>query len=235
MLSFSRDNGLLEHGDLVLAGVSGGPDSVCLLHFLKNMERRWGLSVAACHVHHGLRGATADRDEKFVQELCARLSVPLFCARVKAGVHAREQGLSLEHAARQLRYGAFADCARAIGAKKVAVGHHLDDQVETVLLHLLRGSSPAGLGGMPVTRALGAGRAKAMLVRPLMCLSRAEVLDYIKRNKLSFVRDESNESDRHTRNWIRKKLLPLVETRQPRFRQHLLELSRKITELRLGE
>jgi len=234
LLAFSRDNSLLERGDTVLAGVSGGPDSVCLLHFLKTMEKRWGLSVAACHVHHGLRGPGADRDEKFVQRLCAELGVPLFSARVKVRPYAAEHGLSLEHAARKLRYETFAACARKIGAHKVAVGHHLDDQVETVLLHLLRGGGPAGLGGMPVSRPLsGLGRGP-VLVRPLMCLSRAEVQLYIKRHGLLFVRDESNDSDIHTRNWIRKKLLPLFESRQPRFRRHMLDLSRAVAALKLS-
>ncbi|NLO92621.1 MAG: tRNA lysidine(34) synthetase TilS [Elusimicrobia bacterium] len=233
LLSFSRQRRLLERGDTVLAGVSGGPDSVCLLHFLKSMEKRWGLSVAACHVHHGLRGAGADRDEKFVQKLCGELGVPLFAARVKVRPYASRNGLSLEHAARKLRYETFAACARKIGAGKVAVGHHLDDQVETVLLHLVRGGGPAGLGGMPVSRSLEGGRRGVTLVRPLMCMTRADVSLYLKRHRLSSVKDESNESDVHTRNWIRRKLLPLLESRQPRFRQHILGLSEAVSALKL--
>ncbi|HOX22758.1 MAG TPA: tRNA lysidine(34) synthetase TilS [Elusimicrobiales bacterium] len=230
LLSFSRSNNLLEPGDIVLAGVSGGPDSVCLLHFLKSMEHRWGLVVVACHVHHGLRAA-ANRDERFVQKLCGKLRVPLFSAKVKAREHAKAQGLSLEHAARQLRYAAFLACARKINAHKVAVGHHLDDQVETFLLHLLRGCAPAGLCGMPVTRALKKGVLKPTLVRPLMCLSKEEILQYLKTNGLPHIKDESNENNVHTRNWIRKKLLPLFESRQPRFRQHVLELSHNLSKL----
>jgi len=231
LLSFSKNHGLLEPGDIVLARISGGPDSVCLLHFLKNMEHRWGLVVVACHVHHGLRGASADRDERFVENLCGKLRVPLFSAKVKAREHARAHGLSIEHAARQLRYESFLACARKIGAHKVAVGHHLDDQVETVLLHLLRGSSPAGLAGMPMKRALRKNLEKPLLVRPLMCLSRREVLEYIKNNKLSYVHDESNESEYHTRSWLRKKLLPLMEKRQPQLRRHILALSGNIAKL----
>jgi tRNA(Ile)-lysidine synthase len=235
LLKFFSANVPVKRGEGILAAVSGGPDSVCLLHFLSQLSRRMGFRLAVCHVNHGLRGACADADEQFVRELCLREKIPFTCAGVKVTERAARHGLSVEHAARQLRYGALCKAAKKHGCRFIAFGHHLDDHVETVLLNLLRGTNPQGLCGIPVKRPMGSKYPGAGLVRPLLCITRMEVMAYVKKHGLKYRTDETNDSERYTRNWVRKTLLPLLEKKQPRFREHLLQLSGRLeAELRGG-
>lgn len=209
---------LIKRGDVVLAGFSGGPDSVCLLHFLHYLSKEKHFSVVALHVNHGLRGKDADADQKFARAFCKQQGIEFLSVKINAKKIAKEHDLSPEHAARKGRYQAFLQAARKTGANKLALGHHLDDQAETVLLNLLRGTKAKGLCGIPVTRPLAKD---VQIVRPLLCVTRAEVMQYLANNRLESVTDQTNFDDAFTRNWIRAQLLPFMEQKQPQIRQHL--------------
>ena len=219
---------LIARGDAVLVGLSGGADSVCLLHFLCYLAREKHFALAAVHVNHGLRGKDALADQRFCKGLCQELDIPFFCEKVNVKKLAKELDLSPEHAARKARYEAFLTTARAWGATKLALGHHLDDQAETFLLNLLRGTKAKGLAGIPLRRALDKD---VEIVRPLLCVTRAETEEYVRQNGLSFVTDKTNTDDAFTRNWVRGTLLPLLETKQPQIRAHLALLAQDMAAL----
>ncbi len=219
---------LIDRKDVVLVGLSGGADSVCLLHFLQYLAKEKHFALTAVHVNHGLRGRAADADEQFCQALCETLKIPLFVKHVDAQAVAQQYDLSPEHGARKARYKAYAQVAKTWGATKLALGHHLDDQAETFLLNLLRGTKAQGLGGIPLRRPLKPG---VEIVRPLLCVTRAEVEAYLAQNNLSHVTDQTNFDDVYRRNWVRNTLLPLLETKQPQIRQHLAQFAAQIAEL----
>ncbi|MFA6030725.1 MAG: tRNA lysidine(34) synthetase TilS [Elusimicrobiota bacterium] len=236
LAAFDRAEGLLRPGDRVLAAVSGGPDSVLLALHLARLAPKKRLKLALAHFHHGLRGAEADRDAASVRRLAARLGLPLFERRLGVARAAREEGRSVEDAGRLLRYRALAELARAEGFDKVATGHHLDDQAETLLLHLLRGTRAKGLGGIPPRRALartGPG-AKVLLVRPLLPLRRTEIRACLRALGQGFRLDRSNLREHHTRNWVRRRVLPLLEKRNPRIREGLAAIASDIRRI-VGE
>ena len=191
---------LLDHGDHVLVGVSGGPDSVALLHALVVLRPAYDLRLTVCHVHHGLR-PEADRDAAFVEELAARLGCPALVVRVTVP---RGAGLSPEEAARDVRHAALARVARETGAGRIALGHTADDQVETVFMRVLQGAGPRGLAGIPVRR----GR----VVRPLLEVDRAAVLAHLELHGLEAVEDATNRDTKFLRNRVRHELLPLLTT-----------------------
>lgn len=219
---------LITAKDSVLVGLSGGADSVCLLHFLQYLAKDKHFALAAVHVNHGLRAGAAQADEEFCQKLCQQLDILLFVKHVNARQTAQKYNLSPEHGARKARYTAYQQVAKKWGATKLALGHHLDDQAETVLLNLLRGTKAQGLGGIPLRRPLGKS---VEIVRPLLCITRAQVETYLTQNKLSHVTDQTNFDDAYRRNWVRHTLLPLLEQKQPQIRQHLAQIAAEIATL----
>lgn len=225
LVAFDKRHGLLPRGARVLAGVSGGPDSVALAHWLSVLARRRGLDVALLHVHHGLRGREADADARFVVALGKKLGLPTTVVKVDVKKLAEKRGQGLEDAGRAARYGELTKRARRSGRRFAATGHQLDDQAETLLLHLLRGTSAAGLAGMAPRRALAPG---VELARPLLALTRAEVLLYLKAHGLSWREDASNASEAFERNWVRRKLLPLLEERRPGVKARLAALAEDV-------
>lgn len=228
--AFSKAAGLLAPSDSVLAAVSGGADSVCLAHWLAG-RRAKGLirALRLVHFHHGLRGKAADTDADFVQSLAARLGTPCEVIHLDVLKTAQRRKAGLEDAGRKLRYAALARLARTHGCGKVALGHHLDDHAETVLLHLLRGTKAKGLLGIPPKRPL-AGSA-ALVVRPLLGITREETRAYCRGFALKWREDASNRDEDFTRNWVRRMLIPLLETRSPRVREHLALLSADLQKL----
>lgn len=228
LTGFIRAHDLVAPGDKVLVAVSGGPDSVCLAHYLCRMSPLRP-RAAILHIHHGLRGRDADRDAAFVRKVAESLGVPFVLKKLAVGRFASRERRSVEDAARVLRYRALALAARSLGCSKVAVGHQMDDQAETLLLHLLRGTKARGLAAMPPKRPLAgrvAGDAPGVaLIRPLLALRRGEVLEYLEAYGLRCRADRSNDSDAFTRNWIRRKVLPLLESRSPRIREHLVAIA----------
>ncbi|MBI3298818.1 MAG: tRNA lysidine(34) synthetase TilS [Elusimicrobia bacterium] len=224
MAAFVRTEGLLSPSDSVLAAVSGGADSVCLAHWLAGLRAKGRVrALRLVHFHHGLRGRAADADARSVMELASRLGVPCEIVALDVRGAARRRKAGLEDAGRKLRYEALARLARRHGCGKVALGHHLDDHAETVLLHLLRGTKAKGLLGIPPRRALPGTTAE--VVRPLMGITREEARAYCRGFGLSWREDATNRDEDFTRNWIRRKLLPLLESKSPRLREHLSLIS----------
>ena len=210
-------DGLLAPGDAVLVGVSGGPDSVALLHLLREVGPALRLRLEVAHVDHGIRGPGSRDDCEFVRSMAARLSLPFHLARLDLGEAGGHQGAgNLEARARERRYRFFAEVASERRMGKVAVGHNRDDQVETMLMWLLRGCGPEGLRGMPAARPLARspeGAGPAALIRPLLDLSRDEILAFLESRGLDYREDPTNRDERYLRNWLRGAVLPELRSR----------------------
>ncbi len=200
--------GLLERGDGVLVALSGGMDSVVLLHVLLRLAPRYSLRVEAAHFHHGLRGEEADRDQAFVERMCGEWGVHLEVGRGEVAQLARERGRGMEEAAREARYAFLRKVMEERGLHRLAVAHTLSDAVETFFMRLLRGASPYGLRGI-LPR-------KDRVVRPLIEMTRGEVEEYAKAHGLSYVEDSTNWDLARFRNWVRWKLMPLLREQNPK-------------------
>lgn len=225
LVSFEKTHALLPRGGRILAAISGGPDSVCLAHWLSVQARQKGLTVRLLHVHHGLRGREADRDAAFVRKLGLKLGLPVTIVRADVKGLAKARGLGLEEAGRKERYRLLTAHARRGRFSAVVTGHQLDDQAETVLLHLLRGTSLEGLGGMAPRRTLAPG---VSLIRPLLPLTRTEVSHYLDVHELASRQDRSNSDPQFTRNWVRREVLPLLEDRAPGVKERLAAIAAKV-------
>ncbi|MDQ7794380.1 MAG: tRNA lysidine(34) synthetase TilS [bacterium] len=201
---------LVEAGQGVLIGVSGGPDSVALLHAMSALASSHGWRLWVGHLDHALRHHEAAADAEYVRELAARLGLEHVAGRTDVAALARQEGLSLESAGRQARYAFFREQARRHGLARVALGHTLDDQAETVLLRLIRGAGVEGLAAMPWMRPL-AGEAEPAVIRPLLGMSRDDILEYCAELDLRPRVDTSNESLEFWRNRVRHSLIPLLE------------------------
>jgi len=199
-----------------LIGVSGGRDSVVLLHA---MLAAGHAQLAVCHLNHGLRGKTSDRDADFVRKLAAAHSQPFLSAKADVKSFARASGQSIETAARTLRYAFFTECARRTGCRRLVLAHHADDQIETVLFNFLRGSGAAGLAGMrPKSK-----RGTLTIFRPLLALRGETLAGYAAENSLKWREDTSNQSREFTRNRLRLELIPQIEQIAGRnFREAIL-------------
>lgn len=189
----------------MLVALSGGPDSVVLLHFLWSLRREMKLSLGALYINHRIRPAAAIKEEKFCQKLCDKLGVRLHIVREDIPFLATVMKKGLEEAGREYRYRTFESMAQHHGYSKIALGHHKDDQVETVLFRIVRGTGPSGLLGIPAQR--------GKIIRPLLGVTKAEILVYLKRHRLSYCHDRSNDSLEFSRNYIRNKLLPELRKR----------------------
>lgn len=212
---YIEKNQLIRPGDGVVVGLSGGPDSVFLLYALHTLQARMGFTLRAVHVHHGIRGAEADRDESFSEKLCAKLHIPFQAVHVAAPAYAAQQGLSLEEAARILRYEALEAARQQLTTPIawIAVAHHLDDQAETVLHNLVRGAGLRGLAGMENRR--------NHVIRPLLSIKREDILKWLKQNKIAYVTDSTNADPHYTRNRIRSTVLPELREINPEASAHI--------------
>lgn len=204
--AFCRRETIEFQGKTVLVALSGGRDSVALLCALMELSKEEGFAVVAAHYNHHLR-KTAGRDEDFVRSFCAGRGIPLAVGGGDVAAFAREMGLSTEEAARTLRYRFLEETAEQMGADFIATAHHAGDNAETVLMNLLRGTGLRGLGGIPPVR----GR----IIRPLLAVSRDEINNYMEKNALPYVEDETNARTVYTRNRLRHELLPLLEEISP--------------------
>ena len=226
---FIRRHDLLHDGDSVLVAVSGGPDSTALLLLLAHLAPQLRLTLSVAYFDHKLRGADEARRERlFVEGLASKLNLPLITSGADVRGHARDQRISLEEAAREQRYAFLAEAAGRLGMSIVAVGHTAADQVETVLMHLLRGSGLSGLAGMlprspwPLNVENAAGLA---LVRPLLEVTREETLAYCREAGLEPIEDPSNRSLAYRRNRLRHEILPVLRRYNPRLDRALLRLA----------
>lgn len=191
-----------DNGESLVVAVSGGQDSLALLHSLHLLRARWGLTLHVAHFNHSLRGAEADEDARLVAELAEQWSIPCTIGKGDVAGAAKRTHCSVHEAAREQRHRFLETVSREIGAGKIALGHTLDDRIETVLMNLLRGAGVDGLAGIPPV--------SCQRVRPLIEVSREETEAYCRRHELSFRTDPSNQSLRYTRSRIRQELLPLL-------------------------
>lgn len=210
-------------GQRLLVAVSGGADSVCLLHTLTNLREELNLNLHAAHLDHGLRGAEAEADAAYVSRLASRLGVPATIEKRDVAAYKKTHRLSTEEAAREVRYRFLAETAASTGSDMVAVGHTRDDQVETVLMHLVRGSGTRGLVGLkPLNRWQAPGGPAITVIRPLLGVSRRETEAYCRCHRLAARKDTSNLSLSPLRNRIRLELLPLLREYNPRVAEAVL-------------
>lgn len=204
--AFIEENRLLTYGDTVIVALSGGADSVTLLHVLFSLKKEYDIKLQAAHLNHGIRGEEAERDETFVRALCDSLQIPLHVRREDIPRLARERGKSEELCGREARYAFFEELSAEYGAK-IATAHNRDDLAETVLWNLVRGSGLCGLGGIPAKR--------GSIIRPLLCCTRAQIEAYCAENNLRYVTDSTNLAPLYTRNKIRLQIMPLLKQLNP--------------------
>jgi tRNA(Ile)-lysidine synthase len=225
VLHYIQNNGLFEKGQKVIAAVSGGPDSVCLLHCLWQLRPVLGIELTAAHLNHTLRGAESQGDADFVAGLAGRLEIPAVIEAEDVGAYQAEKRLSLEEAAREVRYRFLSQTAANSGAASVAVGHTRDDHAETVLLHIIRGTGTLGLSGLQPSQMLQFSGNSIKVVRPLLEISRRETEEYCRRFELNPRLDSSNLSLAPLRNRIRQELIPLLEKYNPAVKESLQRIS----------
>lgn len=221
---YIRRGGLCAAGERLLVALSGGPDSVALLHVLWRLRQDLGVTLGVAHFHHGLRGEAADADAAFVARLAAELGLPCHEGRGDTGAHARKRRLSVQMAARELRRAFLERTRREEGYDKVALGHTADDQVELFFLRLLRGAGLTGLAGMGPVSPEG-------VIRPLLAVGKAVLLTWLEKEGLPFQQDMSNLSPAYLRNRVRHELLPHLEANyNPRLREGVWRLMARLRE-----
>lgn len=212
---------LIPPGAGVLCALSGGADSMYLLCRLLEGREQYGWTVSAAHFNHGLR-PTAQRDEDFVRDWCGGQNIPLYTCRENVAEYAFRNKLSVEEAGRELRYAFLEETAEREGPALIATGHHAGDNAETVLMNLIRGCGLKGLTGIRSRR--------GSIVRPMLNMTRREILDYLEKHGVPHVEDETNGDPAYTRNRVRLQLLPLLEELNPRAAEHICEAAARLRE-----
>lgn len=212
---------LARPGDKILVAVSGGPDSVCLLHLFWRLKKTVPLALCAVTIDHGLRASSAKEARK-VEALCKKLSVPLVKESIPVRKHAAANKLSTETAARDLRYKVLEAAARELKCDRIATGHTANDNAETVVMWLIRGTGTDGVSGIPLERRVSDS---VSVIRPMLPCTREEVLKYAKTQRLPYSIDASNYSLEYTRNRIRHTVLPMLQKLNPRLIEHLYNFS----------
>lgn len=199
-----NENKMISKGDGIIVALSGGPDSICLLHVLHSLKEKYDLTIYAAHVNHMLRGNESDTDEKVCSEYCESLGIKFYSRSVDIEKMASEQGISTEMAGRDARYSFFEELMDKVGAQKVAVAHNQNDQAETVLMRLMRGTGIEGLVGIKPVR-------DEIFIRPIINVTRAEIEKYCEVNKLPARIDKTNYEPIYSRNKVRLELIPYIE------------------------
>lgn len=233
VLNFIEEHHMLEPGDRVIVGLSGGADSVCLLRLLCSLKRRLQIDIRAVHIHHGLRGKEADRDARFSEEVCKGLGIACTVKYISAAEEAEKLKISVEEAGRAARYRIMEHEAlrweketggkEGVGTVKIATAHHGNDSAETILYHLFRGSGLKGLGGIAPIR----GR----IIRPILWAERGEVLAYLEQNSQEYMEDSTNKENEYTRNKLRNQLIPFItEEVNKKAVQNILRAAEQIGE-----
>ena len=223
---FIQQHELVSRRSPLLVAVSGGPDSVCLLNILHNLREVLGITIHVAHLNHQLRGADAEADECYVAEFAHQMGINAVIESRDVKTYQRSQGLSLEEAAREVRYEFLAQVAHSIGTSQVAVGHTLDDHVETIVMHLIRGTGSRGLRGLQPKVDIRYSGHTITIIRPLLSITRDETDSYCQQYRLAPRVDASNQSLSPLRNRIRLELLPLLTEYNPRFAEALVRTAR---------
>ncbi len=215
LLAYCDEYGMLRPGHRVLCAVSGGADSVAMLYLLRAAARERGIEIEAAHFNHRLRGDESDADEAFVRELCGAWGVNLTVGSGDVSGYSRTHGAGIEESARELRYGFLRRTAEAAGAQEIATAHNADDNAETVLMHLLRGSGARGLSGIPPVR--------GNIVRPVLCFTGESLRELLAREGVRHAEDSTNTDDTYLRNRLRHTVMPLLRQIEPSFPRHVLQ------------
>ncbi|MBD3272210.1 MAG: tRNA lysidine(34) synthetase TilS [Elusimicrobia bacterium] len=219
-----RNNKLVKQHDSIMAGVSGGPDSVCLALLLRDLQKKIPFTLSLVHFNHKLRRKDSEKDELFVKNLGSTMRVAVHCCNLPVRSFASTEGIGLEEAARILRHRRFERIAKQHTFTKIALGHTLDDQVETVLINMLRGTGLKGLAAMRFNRSLPGS--PIPVIRPLLNIEKKEIITFLKKNKQPFRIDKTNLKNDFFRNRIRNKLIPVLSQYNPGIKQHMANLAR---------
>jgi len=203
-----NDYNMLYPGDSVLACVSGGSDSVALLHILSILSPRFNIKIGVAHLDHSLRAEESIQDAKFVESLASKLDLPFHIKKMSIQNHAKKEKLSIEHAGRKARYDFFWNTSKKAGYSRIATAHHAGDNAELILMNMLRGAGKSGLSGIPPVRRNG----EKVIIRPLIHLSKNEIHAFLSENGLHYVQDSTNLDTTFYRNRIRHNLIPEIET-----------------------
>lgn len=213
---------LIEKGEKIVIGISGGADSICLFHMLFLLKEKWNLTLIPVHINHNLR-STAKRDEEFAKKFCKERGYQLRVFSKEIKEVAKEKKLTLEEAGRDYRYEVFREVLRQEGADKIAVAHHENDVAETFLFHSIRGSSIQGLGAIAPK--------KGEIIRPLLCMTKKEIETYLVENRLEWMEDETNQDNHYSRNKVRNLVLPLLTELNPKAVEHIANCAEDLREL----
>ncbi len=227
VIRFIKENELLSFGEKVLVALSGGPDSVFLLHFLNKFKKKFKIEIGAVHINHKLRGKDSERDELFCKSICDELSIPIYILRKDVKIYSKKNKISLESAGRKIRYEFFDKIAKDNTYDKIVTAHNADDNAETVLLNLIKGAGLKGIAGIPVKR--------NNIIRPILSLTKKEILDYLDENQFEYRIDESNLSNDFERNFLRNEIIPLIQKNlNPSFSNSTLITSLNLQKLNSG-
>ncbi|MGM8213028.1 tRNA lysidine(34) synthetase TilS [Virgibacillus sp. W0430] len=219
--AFMEKHQLLHRNATVLLGVSGGPDSMALLHFYYSIQTEWNIHIIAISVDHQLRGEESKQDLIYVERMCKQWEIPFEKASVDVQSYKKKYKVSTQVAARNLRYPIFKQKMEQFNADFLVLGHHADDQVETMLMEWMRSAGSNSVLGIPIKRPFGAGH----IVRPFLCITKDAILQYCKKNAIFPRIDPSNEDTAYTRNYLRKRVIPLIKERNPNIHQTIQRLS----------
>ncbi len=225
VLGFIDKHNLLAGQSRLVAGISGGPDSVCLFHILVKIQVKLGFKLYVAHLDHRLRGADSEADAQYVRQLANDVDIPVVIEQSYVREYQERQHIPLEEAAREVRYSFFSQVAESIGASRVAVGHTADDQVETILMHLVRGTGTRGLRGLQPCTLFQFPEYSITIIRPLLDITRQEVLDYCRYYQLKPRLDTTNLSLSPLRNRLRHQLIPLLQSYNPRVNEAILRMA----------
>lgn len=217
VINFIARYGLIGQKENLLIAFSGGPDSVFALHFFYKFRKKFRCNISAVHFNHNLRGNESKEDENFAIAQCKKLRVDLNIIQLDVKAFAKKNKLSLEEAARILRYNELSKFAKRNSIDKIITAHNLNDNTETILMNLFSGTGISGLSGIPIKR--------ENIIRPLLCLTKKEILQYLNHNKINYRIDSSNLENDFKRNFIRNKILPLIEEINPSFDDALFRSS----------
>ena len=226
MLHFIQEHHLVSHQQKLVVAVSGGPDSVCLLHIMVRLQGELDIRLHVAHLNHQLRGTESEADAQYVSNLAQQLGIPASIEQRAVKSYQNQQRVSLEEAAREVRYAFLAQVAESIGASRVAVGHTIDDHIETILLHLIRGTGTRGLRGLLSSSQWQSTGDNLTVIRPLLPVSRDETASYCHHHQLMPRLDSSNLSLSQLRNRIRHQLLPQLKSYNPQVAEALLRTAR---------
>ena len=219
VINYIKENKIIQQDDRILVALSGGPDSVCLLHMLYRIKDKFNLKLGAIHINHMLRGEEADKDENYIIDLCEQMGIKHYVKRINIEYIAKETNVSLETAGRNERYKAFEEIKIKDKYNKIAVAHNANDQAETILMRIMRGTGLEGLTGIKPQREGG-------IIRPILCLNRQEIEDYCEYNGLNPRIDASNYDRHYNRNRVRLDILPYM---RDNFNKDIIDTLNRMT------